>query len=228
VTLIIFAKCKDGFIIISDRKESEYGQGNHIQKYFLSNNEEFFLALSGDGQLAKTLFSTLDEKNTIKSNKVISEIQDSVKSIYAEFQQARKVEGFLIIKNGKFKLYHAEITRDKLITTTNDSPFFMRGDPEAQIIAGHLLKNINLESLPSNLACKHLIATMRSVAESVNVVGTLEKFGFDITLFLDSGTILQRKRYTDTDGEIIKIDFKLDSSKPIFSNQQKVGNGQNG
>jgi len=227
LTLLIFARGNDGFVIISDRKESEkIGQGNEVPKYYLPENREFFLALAGDGTVPKALFAALERSKDVDSANIISTIQDFVTATFAVFQTQVRVQGFLVTKDsGNFKLHTIFILGDGFVPSENDSGFFTSGDPEAKLIIKHLVRNINFSSLPCEVVAKHLLAAISDVAETVSSVGVREKFGFDVTVFMNSGKILQRKRYTDS-GARLKISFEL-SDDEIFSHSENNGDEKN-
>ncbi len=219
MTLLIFARGNDGFVIISDRKESDNTvQGNEVQKYYLPRNEEFFLTLAGNGTSAKALFASLATKN-VDSINIIPTVQDFVKATYAEFQEPRHVEGFLVIKDGcNFELKTIRISGDKFSSYGNDSGFLTIGDPNAELITKHLVRNINFNRLPCEAVAKRLLASISDVAETVLSVGNLERFGFDVSAFMNSGQIIQIPRYTDTRNRL-KISFDLNDSEVfLYSN----------
>ena len=211
MTLLVYAKGNDGFVILSDRKESEYkGQGNEVRKYYLPKNKEFFLSLAGDGTTAKALFSYLDTSENVNSTNIISTIQNFTSSIYAELQKPGQTKGFLVKDQNHEILYIINIVKNRLITSKNDSYFFTIGDVEAKTIIEHLIRNINFKNLPCDDVAKHILAAVSDIAQTVTSVGTMEKFGFDVTAFMNTGEIWQRKRYTDL-GNKLKILFELDN-----------------
>ena len=219
MTLLIFARGNDGFVIISDRKESEgIGQGNEVQKYYLPENKEFFLTLAGDGAIPQHLFASLADKN-VDSTNIRTTIQSFIQATFTELQEQSvangffSAEGFLVIKNGgNFKLYTVRILKDKFTPSVNDSGFFTIGDYEAKLIIEHLIRNINFSDLSCENVAKRLLAAISDVAETVSSVGHLERFGFDVAAFMNSGEIIRRERYTDTRNRL-KISFELSTNK---------------
>ncbi|MCY4492082.1 MAG: hypothetical protein OXC46_11580 [Thaumarchaeota archaeon] len=92
MTLLVFAKGRDGFVIISDRKESDVmGLENDVTKYCLPKNKEFFLSLAGNGTRAESLFARL-AKPDVKSINIISTIKDFIRATYAESQEIQYVD----------------------------------------------------------------------------------------------------------------------------------------
>lgn len=217
MTLLIFYKCSDGFIIISDRKETEsHGSGNEVPKYYQSENDDVYLVLAGSGLQSKILFSSLSTMHDINSQNAVSKISEFIQTYSGGFQTGG-VSGFLVLKeDGIFKGYHVEITNGTLIHRPIDSLSYLVGAGDAKVIAQHLLRNSNLENLPYGLASKYLVATVKSVSESASSVGKPEEFGVDVTAFLTSGILEQKRRYTNTHSERVKIEFDVDPDKPIF------------
>lgn len=222
MTILVFAKGYDGFVIASDRKESDAsGQGNEVQKYCLSENGEFFLVLAGDGMRSQFLFTHLSKSDAVASN-IIPTIDSFVRSSYVEYQGTGWVEGFLVIKNkNEFKFNTMHISRDNFVHRRNDSLFFRAGDVHAKLILGHLCRGVNFNRFSCEAVARHLLALVDSVAKTVSSVGSREDFGIDLTAFLNSGQILHRKRYTKP-GEQVKISFELSDNK-IFPELQNSG-----
>lgn len=198
MTLLVFARGYDGFVIVSDRKESvASGQENEIQKYCLPENEEFFLVLAGDGKRAKSLFARLSRPDVAACN-VISTMGDFVRANHAECQEPIHFEGFLVTKNeNRFECYEICIIEDSFVQRKKDSAYLLKGDDSARLILEHQSRNINFSNLSYKAVAKHLVALAANVAETVSSVGSREEFGFDVAAFLNSGQILQRKRYTE-------------------------------
>ena len=88
------------------------------------------------------------------------------------------------------------IFKDTVTPCLTDSGFFSMGDPYAKLILEHLVRNINFNDLLCETVAKRLIAAISDVAETVDSVGNLKRFGFDAFAFMNSGQILHRKRYT--------------------------------
>lgn len=71
MTLIIYAQCIDGSIIISDRQQS-FGNGDSdfAKKIYFHEKKGIVLSLSGDGLRIDTAISILDTSPKINSSNI--------------------------------------------------------------------------------------------------------------------------------------------------------------
>ena len=64
MTLIVYVKCTDAIVLVSDRKESDvFGAGQDVQKYYMPTNKEFVLAMAGDGIRIEMILGELQRKH---------------------------------------------------------------------------------------------------------------------------------------------------------------------
>lgn len=226
MTLLIFASCSDGFVIVSDRKQTyDLNLGAEFTKCLLSRNEDFFIALAGINNLPKVLLDRLNS-TSINSQNVESEIRSIVSSYHDEesidIRVSSRIHGFLVIKtSGICKLKEIEVIGQMPTFTENDStPIIYIGAGEAQLFAKHFLQNINLREMTCEEASKHVVATMMEVSKSVKSIGD-ESFGYDIVRFSNSGKISKRMRFTDSDVSNLDIQFNIDRDKKVFSDSEE-------
>jgi len=187
VTLIIYSKCADATIIISDKKQNDV-IANHsqvIRKYFLPNHQEYVIALAGDGTRVDTITTPLDIEQTSADN-VKKKIQ-SIVEIPRE-ENLGTSDGFLLLINKKpFEFYHVWTTINKFGINRDDPQFECYGD--GTTLGKYLLHKFDVSTLSWNIAIQYLVSIMQEVAEHNDSVGNLDKFGFDFLIILDNGEI---------------------------------------
>lgn len=220
MTLIVYAKCRDGHIIALDRKENSlYGAPSESEKYYFNENAQFLLALGQDGWYAKSLFGLLSRDDSINNSNIKQKIAEKVRTIYAQDQQRFLLLGFLLVKEGEdIKLYNVKIENDNCDLQLTDTLFSMVGDNRAQVLTNHLLRNVQIHELPCEMAAKHISAIIRDIADSVETVGKVERFGIDVFAFTNTCTFLTKKRYSDAN-EKISLNFELKEEVQFFDSE---------
>lgn len=82
MTLIIYLRCKDGCILISDREESsDFGQSSEVQKNYLAKKKDFALAGGGDGWHIDSLITKLNGDDGINGQNVVEKSLSSYRNI---------------------------------------------------------------------------------------------------------------------------------------------------
>ncbi len=228
MTLIIYSKCKDAIIIISDKKQNDV-ISNHsqvIRKYFLPNHQEYVLALAGDGTRVDTITTPLDIEQTSTKN-----VKEKIRKI-VEIPRGESLgtsDGFLLILNQKpYEFYHVWTTINKLGINHDNPQFECYGD--GATLGKYFLHKFDLSEVSWNVAIQYLVSIMQEVAENNDSVGNLEKFGFDFLIILNTGEIksgIFDKNFSpqkiDTDFKP-NTDFKLDTitKKPSASKSNEI------
>lgn len=187
MTLIIYLKCADSIIIISDKKQND-PIANHsqiIRKYFLPDHQEYVIALSGDGTRIDTITTPLDIEQTTADN-----VKEKIKNIVELPKQPNlgSSDGFLLIlKKTPVEFYHIWTTTDKLGINHDNPRFECYGD--GATLAKYFLHKFDLSSISWKTAIQYLISIMQEVAENNDSVGDVEKFGFDFLLIFQNDVI---------------------------------------
>lgn len=209
VTLIIYSKCSDATIIISDKKQND-AIANHsqvIRKYFLPNHQEYVIALAGDGTRADTITTPLEIEQTSADN-----VREKIQSI-VEIPRDENLgtsDGFLLLLNKKpFEFYHVWTAINKLGINHDNPQFECYGD--GATLGKYLLHKFDLSELSWNIAIQYLISIMQEVAEHNDSVGNLDKFGFDFLIILDNCEI--KSGIIDKNFVIQKIDANFTPDK---------------
>lgn len=215
MTLVVFVRCNDGFVIISDRKETNTSNvGQITKKYYLSKNQEFILALAGDSPRIDIIFTSLIIDNSINSNSIISKLDKIIEKAPIFGGGLIESSGLLITKEKKSFVFHNVWFTNSQRSIVEENPKFKcYGDGAA--LADYLIRKFDLQNIPWNIACQYLIAVMQEVSTSIDSVGSLEKFGFDIIVLTDTGEI-KSCTLNEWDGKRdIFFSFKPDSDKNI-------------
>ena len=229
MTLLISILCADGFVIISDRKELEGITTNEIGKSYLSNGDDYFITLAGNGGLPRGILSIVNSSQ-ISSETVEEEIKNYV-SDFNNFVDAQSrsdsVKGFLVIrKNDQFQLKILDVLGKTTTFIMDSSPLTIIGSELGKIFAQCFLENLALDRMTCNEASKYVIAAVDKLSKYDKYVGGLD-YGFDLTMFSITGKITQRQRLTDTD--ISYIDFNYDiKPKNIFVDNSSMVGQKNG
>ena len=228
MTLLIFASCADGFVIVSDRKQThDLSLGTEFTKCLVSGNGEFYISLAGINNLPKVLLDRLNS-DSINSQNVESEIRSIIDDYFdgenPGIARDSSIHGFLVIKNeGVYKLREIELLgRLPTFSENNSAPVVYIGAGEAKLFAKHFLQNINLREMTCEEAAKHIVATMMEVSKSIKSIGD-ETFGYDVVKFPNSGEISKRMRFTDSDIADLDIEFNINANKNIFSDTGEAG-----
>ena len=202
VTLIIYSKCVNATIIISDKKQND-AIANHsqvIRKYFLPKHQEYVIALAGDGTRADTITTPLEIEQTSADN-VREKIQNIVE-IPRDVNLGTS-DGFLLfINKTPFEFYHVWTTINKLGINHDNPQFECYGD--GATLGKYLLHKFDLSKLSWEIAIQYLISIMQEVAEHNDSVGNVDKFGFDFLIILDNCKI--KSGIIDKNFVIQKID----------------------
>lgn len=209
VTLIIYSKCADATIIISDKKQND-AISNHsqvIRKYFLPNHQEYVMALAGDGTRADTITTPLEIEQTSADN-----VREKIQSI-VEIPRDENLgtsDGFLLLINKKpFEFYHVWTAINKLGINHDNPQFECYGD--GATLGKYLLHKFDLSELSWNIAIQYLISIMQEVAEHNDSVGNLDKFGFDFLIILDNCKV--KSGIIDKNFVVQKIDANFTPDK---------------
>ena len=188
MTLIVYAKCTDGHILVTDRKESDDANlPNPVRKYYMPDNKEFVLSLAGSSIMIDMVTNSLHAHQDITGETVMGSLRD-VDDSYFKGNVSDIITGVLMAKDGgKFK--HCKVTISnsvKLITEDDpDSKCYGSGN----VIATYLIQKI----LPSPRGWKDalplIIEIIDEVSSAVDSVGSIAKYGADVFVFDNSGEL---------------------------------------
>ena len=240
MTLLISVDCKNGFLIITDRKEELDGI-NNIEKYLLSKSKDFFIALSGNVNLSKGILSSMNTKEInvenikdeiekfIKNLDPITDIRTNSNKIENNESYSNEIEGFLVLKNNKqFELKNLEISKQGKIFLSKSPPIFFIGSKLGKNFAKCFLENIRFQDMTCDDVAKYVITAMEKLSKYDSAVGGLG-YGIDVTMFSTDGEIIQRNRVTDTNTCSMDINFRLLSKHGFFNSITTVtGGSKNG
>lgn len=193
MTLIIFNKCINGSILILDRKETDVsGIGQETKKYFFPKNKQFILALAGETLRIETIFSALELDKNVDATSITQKLDEIIHKIPIFSGSMADSVGLLLVKQSdSWEFHHVWFTNNNYVIERNDPRFKCYGD--GSILTDYLMRKFNLDNLPWQESLSHLIAIMQEVSTTIDSVGDIQKFGFDIFVFtkdeIKSGTI---------------------------------------
>lgn len=218
MTLIISVRCTDGFVIISDRKEGQGSSSNNVSKCLLSPNNDFFIALAGNGGLPRGILSILNS-STITSTTVITEIETYVRTFNSRVDPASRsdcVKGFLVVSNeANFTLKILDILGQIVTTLDVSSPISYIGFTPAKIFAQHFLEKYPLDKMTCEKATKYVLAVMNELAKSIPEVGGFD-FGYDVNRFSATNGITSQIHFTDSNVAKFHVDINISNSNSVF------------
>ena len=194
MTLVIFARYKDGFITIADKQSSrDDGQKRTVKKIFGVKGEYYF-ALAGDGDRIDDFRQLLEEfeisKNEIKKMKTFMN-QTYTQGITGNF------EGVLIRKNSsKYDYDMIKSKHDNASIVKLDSKLESFGVGGAGHVANYLANIIELETCELQNALDGLIAIMKSVSTEFDGISEID-VGFDILVTSDNGELFEIDGFTE-------------------------------
>ena len=106
MTLILFAKCNEGFLLIADKQGSvDGGEKLSVQKIFSPKSRKYILALAGDGNRIEQIYSMLKtlniEKKEIELGKKDSGISDTEIETIVMKEIKKRTEAYTQYKKGE-------------------------------------------------------------------------------------------------------------------------------
>ena len=202
MTLLVAARAKDCIVALSDRKERAGGfKCNEVTKYYLSTERGFYIALAGDGDVARQLLDELAHLQPSAAD-IFKEIDRIVAELFVK-NQAGQVVGRLIVADGdEFKVYTISIAFGISACQHNTDAMPVEGDRGAVAVCKNLARGVSMSNMHCEDAvrCLHTIADC--IAETVDTVGDRTRYGIDIVVFASAGTVTQLRRRTDRMGTI--------------------------
>jgi len=211
MTLIIYAKYADGVIIIADKKQNDdtSNSDQSVRKYFLPDHQEYVISLAGDGTRIDTITTPLEIEQT-QGDDIKKKLHDIVE--IPRDPNLGHSDGLLLILNKSPREFYHVWTRTNKVGINHDNPLFeCYGDGAS--LAKYFLHNFVTRNMSLDQATQHLIAIMQEVSRHNDSVGSLEKYGFDILIIQDDGTI--KEILMDHDVGINKINTKFDFDNSI-------------
>ena len=192
MTLLTFARGNDGFVLVSDRKESASdGSRNEVDKFYLDADGKFFLALAGDAAFNKPLFTHL-KHGCDSTDTVVNRLKSYRREYYARRQNAmhspaygaKPSNGFLILKENKEYTPHTvRFIEDDFIIGHNNARFYAVGDSTAKRMVWNTLRHINFLHRTCEMLARYIIASAANAAQEVGAVGDMG-YGFDVFAFM--------------------------------------------
>ena len=188
MTLIIYIKCADAVILVSDRKESDTSDvGQGIQKYYMPTNKEFVLGLTGESTRIGMIFSELHREQNITARTILDSLHQII-----DKNKVNNVEsmaaGVLLVRDGNKLIFHdVWCTDNKKVITKNEPPFKHYGD--GSYLADYLIREFEFSSRTWEESYPYIVAIMDTVAARVDSVGSVDEYGVDLLVFTNDGQL---------------------------------------
>ena len=182
MTLILYIHCTDAVILASDRKESDASDvGQAVQKYYMPTNQEFVLALAGEGTRIEMIFSELHRSRNITAATVLDELHRIIDRIDVKSVDSM-TSGLLLIRNGNYLEFNDVWCTDHKKGITRNKPSFKHyGD--GSYLVDYLIRKFDLSNRSWKESYPYVVAIIDAVAERVDSVGSVSDYGVDVLVF---------------------------------------------
>ena len=215
MTILAITHAKGYIVALSDRKES-VGQSdsNEVTKYYLSMSGGFYVALSGNGETARQLLSELRHRQPSGAD-VFKEIDRLAAELYSPHLEGNMAGHVIVADGGKFSVCTISIIAGIMTYFPHTGVLSAEGDMGAVALCEGLARDIPLSDMPCETAVKCMHTMASYIAKIVNSVGDRGKYGIDMVVFEESGTMTQLRRRTDKMGTI-RVSFEPSDTGPLL------------
>jgi len=217
MTLIIYVRCRDGCVLISDRQASEPGgHSREDKKAFVSEDRSFIIAGAGKGSDASIVCSSMSQEENNDESSIRQNLNDVVDNYRSRYSQSNlDFEAIAILREETgITAYEIFALGGGARRQRMNPDFRPIGLSAAIIIADYFLKKLKLSELDWKKATQYGIAIMKAVADVVNGVGRLEDFGFDVNIALDNGQTYVREKWREDTADLTsKVEISRDISE---------------
>jgi len=233
MTFIIYLRCEDGCILISDRLSlTSFGVSREKQKCFVSQKADFFLGGAGDGLKVDHIFTKIDAEG-VNGDNVKQRLKEIIFEFHSVYTTIRANIDLILIacENGKPIPYEVKIRQDgtTAINQVTSPHLCIGGESFDHLLAEYLLKKYKYTALPLQVATQFAIAVMKEISERQDSkIGNLRDYGFDIFMFhYNDGYAYSKIRYSRVDSATIKFELEL-VKEDIYTEYEKheIGSGE--
>lgn len=195
MTLLMAVKADDGFVAISDRKETYANKPpKNVRKYHMDKKGGFYVSLAGDGRLAQGVLDKLSKARTGPAD-VIERIRMIASALSTKRKQRpASVDGILIIAEHRIvRMYDINIVGRRVGVLENRGVVSIRGDGGARILCKYVAGKVDFSGTACETTARMLHVLASDVAEHVESVGG-RRYGFDLGMIVagGQGDILER------------------------------------
>ena len=182
MTLIIYIHCTDAVILASDRKESNVSDvGQAVQKYYMPTNQEFVLALAGEGTRIEMIFSELHRNRNIAAATVLDELHRIIDGTNVKNVNSM-ASGLLLIRNGNDLEFNDVQCSDHAKSITKNKPLFKHyGD--GSYLVDYLIRKFDLSNRSWKESYPYVVAIIDAVARHTDSVGSVSDYGVNVLVF---------------------------------------------
>lgn len=217
MTLIIYVRCRDGCILISDRQASEPGgHSREDKKAFVSEDKNFIIAGAGNGSDASIICSSMSQEDNNNESSIRQNLNGVVDNYRSQYSRSNlNFEAIAILREWTGITAYEIFTLGRGVRCERISPDFRPiGLSAAKIIADYFLKKLKLGELDWKKATQYGIAIMKAVGDVVDGVGRLEDFGFDVNIVLNTGQTYVKENWRENTADLTsKVEISKDISE---------------
>ena len=217
MTLIIYVRCRDGCILVSDRQASEPGGYNREdKKAFVSEDRNFIIAGAGKGSDASIICSSMSQEDNNDESSIRQNLRNVVDNYRSQYSPSNlDFEAIAILREGTGITAYEIFALGGSARCQRMSPDYRPiGVRAAKIIADYFLKKLKLSELDWKNATQYGIAVIKEVGEVVDRVGRLEDFGFDINVVLNNGQTHVKENWRENTADLTsKVEISKDISE---------------
>ncbi len=212
MTLLMAVKADDGFVAISDRKETYANKPpTNVRKYHMDKKGGFYISFAGDGRLAQGVLDKLGRARTGPAD-VVERIRMIASALFDKAKRrSASVDGILIIAERHIvKMYDIDIVGRHVGVRENHKVVSIRGDGGARLLCKYVAGKVDFSGTACETTARMLHVLASDVGEHVESVGGRE-YGFDLGMIVagGQGEILERR--TERFG---RIDVRLHLEDP--------------
>jgi hypothetical protein len=150
MTLIIYLRCKDGCVLISDRQASEAsGHREEDKKTYLSKTKDFMIGGAGIGFNVVQVFSMLSQDNSVYGANIAGKLSELINTYSERFSDAHVMIDALLVARESSGLvpYEMKIRGDQFYVNPLSVRYRCCGISAARILAGYFLKKKKLDEV---------------------------------------------------------------------------------
>ena len=214
MTLIIFTKCQDGYVLASDRKATSPSGATREEAKSRTSRRGWALAGAGTASAIQLVFYELEDERLLPAsieNRVIDVLDrcNRVARVNAQCVLLTAIGGTILsrlIQPSEYGVFATPIT----------AIFECYGEPGPVAVAKHFIRDRGgFENVPCTEAAPEILAILKRASSGGSFVGEQEDYGFGLIIF-KNGSYWEELRITNEWGSLTTVYHKIDSNVPNF------------
>ena len=210
MTLIIYAKCADASILISDRQEvSGTSVVQAVIKYHIPKDSSYIMAFSAKAGQEVDRFYTRLQINPINLSQFVRDLSRTVKEDRLAIDLHGEEGCFVVYQNNEIICYNLTLFSTEIAVIQWDEDWKCVGDENAKAAGNVLMNKANISKDNWQKAAQKIIAIMHNISHRISSVGKIQILGFDVFIMKNNGELLPHKYTNYTKPDIaIKFDYE--------------------